>query len=78
MTKMWIEIECPQCQKTNWVDNGDINDLSYPDIDAFECFNCHTIIDLETEQPALNMRKSRVEGLPESDLFVQQGQESPE
>ena len=36
-----IGIDCPQCRKTIWVNNGDVSDLTVGDIDAIKCCFCN-------------------------------------
>ena len=50
MIIQWFEIPCPHCEKCNWVSNGDIEDISYPDIEAVECYNCGCAFWIETQE----------------------------
>jgi len=34
------DINCPKCNNKNWVNNGDINDLSRPDVESVKCWSC--------------------------------------
>lgn len=36
----WYRDNCPKCKSPNWVDDGDTNDQTVPDIDGIECWNC--------------------------------------
>lgn len=40
MVQYFVET-CPKCKSHNWMYNGDPNDLTYPDIEGIECWNCH-------------------------------------
>jgi hypothetical protein len=31
---------CPACSQPNWYSNGDLNDLTQPDVEALLCWNC--------------------------------------
>lgn len=37
---MWFEQLCSHCKEKNWVNNGDLDDLTKTDIEAFKCHNC--------------------------------------
>ena len=39
-TETWYRIWCEGCQTPNWLCNGTIDDLTVPDLEGFECFNC--------------------------------------
>lgn len=45
----WTEFICPACKKKNFVCDGDINDCSGQDVEAFECWNCNGCFDHEGE-----------------------------
>lgn len=34
--------ECPKCEKVNYVDLGDLEDMTAPDVEIVECWNCGT------------------------------------
>ncbi len=36
----WIEENCPECKASNFVNNGDPEDLTRPDIEGIECHAC--------------------------------------
>ena len=46
MTNTWYESNCPDCDKKNWVCDGDTSDLSEMDIEAVKCWNCGAVFDL--------------------------------
>ena len=31
---------CPNCQQKNWINFGDMNDDTQPDVEACECWSC--------------------------------------
>ena len=33
-------VECPDCERTCWVNNGDVTDLTACDVEAVECPFC--------------------------------------
>lgn len=35
---------CPQCGKTCWVNNGNIDDLTVPDVEGFICWFCDSVL----------------------------------
>lgn len=37
----WHNINCEKCQTKNWINQGDLEDLTIPDVEAFECWKCH-------------------------------------
>lgn len=43
----WYELNCPQCNSTNFVNDGDTQDSTLPDIEAFKCWNCNHCFDFE-------------------------------
>lgn len=43
MVDVYYRARCPHCGALNWVQEGDINDLSQLDIDSIKCFSCDTI-----------------------------------
>ena len=36
----WYEDYCPKCQKSNWIDNGDPQDMTVEDVEGIRCWNC--------------------------------------
>lgn len=40
MVEYFIET-CPKCKSHNWMYKGDPSDLTFPDIEGIECWNCH-------------------------------------
>lgn len=36
----YYNVRCPSCLKKNWIDNGDTEDLTVMDVEAFICWNC--------------------------------------
>lgn len=38
--EIWFKIWCEKCNIPNWFCNGNPDDLTIPDIEGFECFNC--------------------------------------
>ena len=45
MASVWYEFGCPDCDKTNWVCDGDPSDMSGVDIEAIKCWNCGAVFD---------------------------------
>ena len=43
MTEQWYKDQCPNCKATNWVCNGNPEDLTGIDIDAVKCRECEHI-----------------------------------
>jgi hypothetical protein len=43
----WYELICPQCNLRNFVNDGDTQDMTLPDIDACKCWNCSHCFDFE-------------------------------
>src|SRR2546422_941363 len=37
---MWDKVKCPNCNMGNWVNFGDTNDQTIPDVESVECYNC--------------------------------------
>ena len=40
MSIQLLDIPCPKCEALCWVNNGDIDDLTLPDIEAIKCWHC--------------------------------------
>jgi len=43
------ELECPECEKINFVDAGDIRDMTGFDPEACQCWNCKYCFNFEGE-----------------------------
>lgn len=50
MMNSWIEAICPECGRTNWLDNGDPADMTGFDVDGFVCWNCGKSFTMEEEE----------------------------
>ena len=37
----WTVFVCPTCGSKNWINDGDINDLTAYETEAIECHECH-------------------------------------
>ena len=37
---MWNEEYCPECHYKNWVNLGDLDDLTAQDVEGVECYKC--------------------------------------
>jgi hypothetical protein len=37
----WYKLPCTNCQKTNWVNAGNEQDVTTPDPEAIKCWNCN-------------------------------------
>ena len=35
------DIDCPKCGIKCWVNDGDVSDLTMPDVEALRCWHCH-------------------------------------
>ena len=46
----WLTMTCPKCGTLNWWSNGDVSDLTVPDIEAVECYRCDAVWDTTDEQ----------------------------
>ena len=45
----WYKEFCPECDSSNWINNGDETDLTVVDIEAIKCHNCGEIFFLGFE-----------------------------
>ena len=36
----WIEDYCPSCKSANFINNGDVSDLTGMDVEGFICWKC--------------------------------------
>lgn len=45
----WYEFVCPKCNSTNFVNDGDTQDLTVPDIEGCKCRVCSYCFDFEGE-----------------------------
>ena len=46
----WLELSCPGCSTTNWVDNGDPQDMTGFDSEGYKCWKCGKTFTLEGEE----------------------------
>jgi hypothetical protein len=60
----------------NWVDLGDLNDLTVPDYESCKCFNCKKLFWLSEEDDEVYNECYREGGLENS--YYQDGKERPE
>lgn len=47
----WYELRCPGCGKSNFVNNGDEQDLTGCDVEWIQCCFCETVFDFEGRSP---------------------------
>jgi hypothetical protein len=67
--------ECPECQNLNWYSNGDMNDLTQPDLEALECWQCGHKFWLDG---ATDVRETLGESLNvEEASFIEKGAKKP-
>ena len=41
MFETWYCMDCPRCGVKNWVNNGNTEDLTVPDVEGIRCHSCH-------------------------------------
>ena len=46
----WLELDCPNCDAVNWVDNGDPQDMTGFDSEGYQCWKCKKHFTLEGEE----------------------------
>jgi len=46
---MIMDLECPKCEVTCYIDIGDVNDLSMADPDNVQCWNCAEIFSFQPD-----------------------------
>ena len=46
----WLELFCPNCDTTNWVDNGDPTDVTGFDTEGYQCWKCKKEFTLDNEE----------------------------
>lgn len=68
MVDMWIRDFCPKCKASNFVDNGDMDDITAMDVEGIICHNCGhkwllhddiVIRDEDDEEPSVNYELGR-------------------
>jgi len=62
----WLEISCPNCNATNWLENGDPQDMTGFDSEGYECWKCgknYTLEGEEVEDEALKADRERLKQL---------------
>ncbi len=70
----WEKVNCPKCEKYNWIYIGDTADLSRTDDDGFCCWQCENIFLF----PFVIDEYIELENLIEiGDLMVARGLKSP-
>lgn len=40
---MWDNFHCEKCGLTNWLNLGDMEDITAPDVEAFRCIGCKNV-----------------------------------
>jgi len=70
MGNTWYEDGCPFCEAINWIDLGDMQDLSGVDIDGYKCRVCEKIIPFMEEM--LEIEEIKLE-----DIYWELGKENP-
>jgi hypothetical protein len=40
MIEQWFRCRCPKCENLNWINNGDPADMTIPDVEGINCWNC--------------------------------------
>lgn len=67
--------ECPKCHSFNWFSNGDMSDLTRPDLEALECWQCGHKFWLDG---AADVRETLGESLDvEEASFIEKGAKTP-
>lgn len=72
-TTTTLRCRCPHCKKVNYLNLGDLNDLSAPDIEVLECWSCGKkawILDAETAA-------CMGQGDSIDDFYSEKGEEKP-
>ncbi len=41
MSIQLLDIPCPKCEALCWVNNGNVDDMTLPDVEAIECWKCN-------------------------------------
>jgi hypothetical protein len=49
-TETWINASCPGCDKANWLNNGDVSDMTVTDVNGFKCWNCGKCFTFDDEE----------------------------
>jgi len=61
MAKSWLEIDCPDCEAPNWIDQGFADDNHGVDIDCFKCHNCKRSYDVSPEMDEITDHTDHIE-----------------
>lgn len=53
MSVQILDVDCPACGIKCWLNNGDVEDLTVPDVEAARCWHCRHefILDPESDEP---------------------------
>jgi hypothetical protein len=63
--KNWIQSICWNCKEHNIIDNGDVSDLTVPDVEGFKCWNCKSNNLFDEEGDAIETTEEQFDdGLP--------------
>jgi len=76
---MWDNFHCEKCGLTNWLNLGDMEDQTVPDIEGFQCYGCRSvnyIIDQNELRDQYADRLSEGEML-EDCAFIENGRTPP-
>tara|TARA_Y100000310_G_scaffold345494_1_gene465632 strand:- start:5246 stop:5470 length:225 start_codon:yes stop_codon:yes gene_type:complete len=69
----WLNEVCPDCDKDNWVNLGDMSDLTAPDVDGCICWNCGFEIYFAGAKEYYQVLNQDIE----THAFLEDGQEYP-
>ena len=69
-----LKIKCPKCNEYNWVNNGDIDDLTVSDIEAVKCWSCKHKFFLDEENIRMFYDD---ENLKPDDVMMEYGKQNP-
>lgn len=72
----WLKVNCPKCNENNWICNGDVSDITIPDIEAVSCWNCKKKFWLD-DLHFSDLEDEDSENKSMDDAYVEEGKKSP-
>jgi len=83
-SETWHKIHCPECDTINWVNDGDLSDMSAIDVEGCECRQCGYIwvfnadMKLEVRYAIYGEEDLTIKDLLEKEYFnIAKGRETP-
>jgi len=64
----WWKVSCLTCDTANWLNQGDVTDMTVPDVEGFRCWSCEALN---------NILEDRVDEVESDDVYYVDGLPEP-